>query len=170
MLCLKIKIKKGRSERIRKTEKKRSSDALKVDKRSITRRQDGFRLAERVPFYIDEARFLSEQMSALSRNDRCGWNGCRRSTTRIVDDAVLEKKLEENRKTREDVTELCTNREEKEESKEMRSLQFTIRAIRVPASSVSIFLFFFLCFSRKIDRMPNNKKGENRKEEERIER
>lgn len=76
--------------------KRRSSDSLKVDKGNITRRQHGFRLAERVPFSLIEARLLSERMSALSWNDRGRRNGRRRCTARILDDAVLEKKLRGN--------------------------------------------------------------------------
>lgn len=81
-------------------------------------------------------------MSALSRNDRCRRNGRRRCTTRILDDAVLERKLGDNRKTREDVRELRTNREEKKESKTMKSSRF-----ERDASLPLCFYFFFSLLS-----------------------
>lgn len=83
-------------------------------------------------------------MSASLRNDRCRRNGCRRCTTRILDDAVLEKKLKGNRKTRKRYHGTLY-REEKKESK--KNEEFTIyNSIDARPSSFFFTFFFFVLF------------------------
>lgn len=144
--------------------KKCFSDALK-DKRSINKKA---MISRTSAVFIDEVRFCwINRCRPGKRSLSTKWT-CRRCTTRILDDAVLERKLGDNRKTREDVRELRTKQGEK--IRVEKNEEFTVQARRVVLLPLFLLLKFFwlsrFCFSRETDvacRIINNKRREKKR-------